>query len=366
MASKSDDSLTLTDVTHVGRLVVKYGAIALVAMIVLRFFFSSFIAVWQALNPEPPPPPTVGFGILPPLRFPEKAVVDKPSSYRLETATGSLPSFGDRAKVLFMPQSNLGLLADQKARQLAASYEFVFEPDVLSSRLYRWSKTQPLQSTLQLDIQTNQMKFSTNYLARPELLVNAQVPDSASGVDVVKNFLRSGDLLSGDIATSSGEVVYLKNGPTEPVPAVSFSDADYLQVDLNRAPIDGYRMYTPNGYQGIVSAIVGGAFKGNQNIYQLSYNYHPVDYTEVHTYPLRPTSEAWQVLQAGEGYVANKGDNDIAIVRDVTLGYYDDFEEQAYLQPVYVFEGDDGFLGYVPALNPNWIQQNQANLETAL
>jgi hypothetical protein len=85
-------------------------------------------------------------------------------------------------------------------------------------------------------------------------------------------------------------------------------------------------------------------------------NYHAVDYDQVHTYPLRDVQSAWRTLQAGEGYVAQRGLNDMAIVRQVYLGYYDDFEEQSYLQPVYVFEGDGGFLGYVPAIDPRYLQ----------
>src|SRR3989304_64506 len=101
-------------------------------------------------------------------------------------------------------------------------------------------------------------------------------------------------------------------------------------------------MYSPNGIQGAVSALVGGGLQSTDNIYQLSYNYHPVDYEQVHTYPLRLPSEAWKILQGGEGYVAQKGVGETAVVREVRLGYYDDFEEQMYLQPIYVFTGDGG------------------------
>ena len=46
----------------------------------------------------------------------------------------------------------------------------------------------------------------------------------------------------------------------------------------------------------------------------------------------------------------------MAVIRRVYLGYYDDFEEQEYLQPIIVFEGDDGFLGYVHALDQTYVQ----------
>ena len=45
-----------------------------------------------------------------------------------------------------------------------------------------------------------------------------------------------------------------------------------------------------------------------------------------------------------------------ATVRTVTLAYYDSLDPQNYLQPVFVFEGDDGFLAYVPAVALPWTE----------
>jgi hypothetical protein len=347
---------TLTDVTYIGRQVVKFGAIAIVVLIVGRTLLTAFVAYWKATHPEPPPPPTVGFGLLPGIKFPTNDE-GTPTRYTLETATGTLPSFGDRAKVFFMPKSSLSLLSDEKAKEIASQYGFVFAPEVLDSRRYRWTKSQPLESTLEIDIQSLNFVLKTNYLSRPELLSSKKLPDGSEALDRVKSMIKSVDLMSDDLATASGEVVYLKALGGEVSEAVSFSDADYVQVDLNRTPIDDQlRMFTPEGYKGSISGIVSGNFSGDQSIVQLEYNYHPVDYSEIHTYPLRTTDSAWRLLQSGEGYIAQKGTADTAVVRQVYLGYFDSFEEQQYLQPIYVFEGDDGFLGYVPAIDPKYVQ----------
>lgn len=355
-AATANTGPTLTDVTYIGRQGVKFGLIALVVLIVGRTLLTAFIAYWKATHPPPPPPPTVGFGLLPAIKFP---VSDQgsPQSYRLETATGTLPNFGDRAKVFFMPQSTLGLLSDEKAKEVAAAYDFVFSPEVLDTRRYRWSKSQPLQTTFELDIQALTFKLTTDYLSRPELISTKKLPTDSEALSRVKGMLGQTDLLGEDMATASGEVVYLKALGGELQEAVSFSDADYLQVDLNRTPIDDmWRMFTPKGYQGIAHAIVAGNFSGDQSIVHLEYNYHPVDYSQVHTYPLRTTDSAWRLLQSGEGYIVDKGLDETATVRQVYLGYFDSFEEQPYLQPIYVFEGDNGFLGYVPALDPQYVQ----------
>lgn len=352
----NDAGFSLTDATRVGRAVVKYGGIALVVLIVGRVFLTSFIAFWKAKNPPPPPPPTVGFGQLPALNFPTQEVED-PVQYQLETPSGGVPKFGDRAKVLLMKRSTANLLADQRAKEIAATYDFVFAPETFGSETYRWRKSQPLNAQLEMNIFTHHFTLTTDYQSRPELLAQNNLPDDYQAVQSVKQFLDRADLLSDDIATASGEIVYLKSLGGELAPAVSYSDADFIQVDLNRVPVDGQdRVYGSEGYKGSIHAIVSGFFGGADNVVELEYTYQPVDYQQVETYPLRSAQQAWKILQSGEGYIASGQDLETAVIRKVELGYYEATAEQEYLQPIYVFPGDNDFLGYVPALDPTYVQ----------
>ncbi|HEX7017354.1 MAG TPA: hypothetical protein VF209_00395 [Patescibacteria group bacterium] len=347
---------TLTDVTQVGRKTVLVAGVLLVVMIVGRFFLTSFIAFWKAINPPPPPPPTVGFGILPALVFPPEYAQAKPQAYELETPTGGFPTFPDRAKVFLVKQPALSLLSDERARKIAAEYDFIFEPEVIGATTYRWRRSQPLEAVLEMNIETLQFSLATDYLSRPELLTGESI-DNFEAVSRVKSLLRKADLLGSDVATAAGEVSYLKVLGGETVPAVSLSDADIIQVDLNRGPIDGqYRMFTPEGLIGTVRALVLTSLKGDESIVELDYNYREVEYTQVHTYPLRSAQQAWQLLNGGEGYIASPSESETAVVRDVILAYFDAYDPQDYLQPIYVFMGDDGFLGYVPAIDPRYLQ----------
>ncbi len=346
----------LTQIAYFGRQGVKFSAIALVVLIVGRVFLTAAVGYWVATHPAAPPPPTVGFGRIPGPHFPTKTQAEKPISYQLQTGKGDFPAFKDRAKVFLMVKSSPSLLADQRAKEIAANFGFLFQPNALNDRTYRWNKTTPLIATLDMDIQNYTFKMTTNYLSKPELLAQRKLPIERDAVELVKSFISTAQTIGPDIATTSGRVAYLKALGGDVSPAVSFSDADFLKVDLDRTPVDSlYPMFTPNGVDGIVHAVVSGSFQGKDGVMDIVSNYHQVDYTQVETYPLRAVNTAWQTLQAGEGYVAQKGTSDIAVVRNVVLGYYDDDQEQDYLQPVYVFTGDNGFIGYVSALDPTWI-----------
>lgn len=343
----------------IGRAVVKWGVISLVAMIVGRVLVTSLVAFWKAMNPPKPEPPTVGFGILPSITF-DEALSKSPTSFSLELPTGRFPEFPDRAKVFLYSQAAPSLLADQEAKEIANNYDFVFAPEMVNDDVYRWTKSLPLISTFEMDVNTHQFSFGTDFMNRPELLADPKLPDGFQAVQTVKQFLSSSGLLPADVATSSGDIVYQKLIGRELKPAVSVSDAEFIEVDINRNPIDGkYPMLTPYNGRGIIHAIIAGGLSGANSIVQLEYNYFPTFTSLVHTYPLRSIQSAWEILQAGEGYVAPEFNGQKAVIREVYLGYYDSFTFQPYLQPIYVFEGDDEFLGYVPAVSPEFILRSQ-------
>lgn len=116
-------------------------------------------------------------------------------------------------------------------------------------------------------------------------------------------------------------------------------------------------MYTPEGEKGSVHAILSGTQRAQNSVVAFEYHYQNVDYTQVETYPIRTAQSAWNLLKAGEGYIAQQGELETAVIREVLLGYYDSFEIQDYLQPIYVFRGDTGFIGFVPAVDPVAIQR---------
>ncbi|MFH2118635.1 MAG: hypothetical protein ABII10_02785, partial [Candidatus Paceibacterota bacterium] len=271
-SSSSTNAGSLTAATRFGRKAVKYGIIALVVMIVGRMLLTAAVEFWRAINPPPPPPPTVGFGVLPKLNFPEQTDSEKPKSFKLETGLGNrLPELKeDRAKVFLSPKNTPNLLADQEVKQIAAGFGFIFEPELLTSRRYRWTKTGTLDSSLEIDLQTKNFSLKTNYLTKPELVTNAsRLPEEFEAVRRVKSFLDRVDLLPADIATSAGEIIFLKSLGGQLEEAFSLSDADFLQINLNRTPIDEIEMYSPEPEKGVITAILSGVLSGQDSIVEL-------------------------------------------------------------------------------------------------
>ena len=72
---------------------------------------------------------------------------------------------------------------------------------------------------------------------------------------------------------------------------------------------------------------------------------------------VKTSAQAWEELKAGEGLVASEHQaREEIVVRRITLGFFDSLEAQTFLQPVYVFEGDNNFVGYVAAVDDAWVE----------
>ncbi len=349
----------LTNINYAGRMLVRYGLAFLVFLMVGRVLLNAFVAYWKATHPEPPPPPTVGFGILPNLQFPPQDEADKPASYTLEMPFG-IREVTDRAKVFLVTKSSANLLADDRVKQIASNYGFIFAPELIADQTYRFTKNTPLDMSFEISAVDFTFSMESNFLSRPDLLTTSgRLPEEFEAIDRVRKFAGTGSLLEADIATGSGQVTFLRSIGGELKTAFSLSDANFLQIDLNRSPIDQvYKVYTSDPQRGIISAKLSAAFSGNNSIVEMNYYYRRVDYLNFETYPLRSARSAWNLVQSGEAYVIGGENLQEAVVREFELAYYDSFEEQKYLQPIYVFKGDNNFFAMVPAIDPNYLSRS--------
>ncbi len=79
------------------------------------------------------------------------------------------------------------------------------------------------------------------------------------------------------------------------------------------------------------------------------------------SYPLKSIDSAWETLKKGDGYIASaEQDLQAVVVRRIYLAYFDAEEAQQFLQPIYVFAGDNSFLAYVPAISDN-VTKSESN-----
>ncbi|OGY18769.1 MAG: hypothetical protein A2900_02025 [Candidatus Chisholmbacteria bacterium RIFCSPLOWO2_01_FULL_50_28] len=345
---------TLTEASYYSRNIIKYGSIVVVILLAIRIGVAVFTTWWKRLHPPPPPPVTVEFGKLPAL-FPS---TEKPEiKFRLETATGKLGEFGPQALVYLIPAKRGNLLALERATDLAKKMEFISEP-TNSGTLYRWTKDKPLPSSLEIDIVSGDFTFDANWRVEPQLLTTSIAPSESEAIASARGWLSGMGLLEDDLEVGETRVTYLKVLGTDVVIAASPSEAQFVRVDLFRVNLEDARILPSNPDDGLVFVVALGSRYGRSQVVHGEYRYFPVDYTQTATYPLISVDTAWKRLAEGKAFLAilPKDLSEIAI-RKVSLDYFDPPEAGLFLQPIFVFEGDGGFVGYVAAVSDEWIQE---------
>lgn len=348
---------TLTETARYTRKTIKYGAIGLIVFILLKSIFSAGLAYWRKLHPPPPPPPTVAFGKLPKIEFPESRFKEEKLVYRLETVTGGTPNLGDRGKVYFMPTTRPSLLALDRAKTQVRKMGFSGQPKKISETTYQWQKKEPLLTTLEMDIVNNNFTIKKNWQEDQALLEEKRLPIKEQAIIEAKSFLRSNGLLSKDLELGEARVSFLRFIPPNLAPAISLSEADFVRVDIFRSGLDNLPLLSPNPKEALVSALFSGSREREKRILEVNYTHFPIIKETFATYPLKTSAQAWEELKAGEGFIVNLGKTEKQVViRKIYLAYFENSSPQNYLQPIYVFEGANDFVAYIPAISSEWTE----------
>ena len=347
----------LTETAYYTRRTVNWLIIGFFAYLFLRVLWALGVTFWLIVFPPKPPPPNHAFNKLPALQFPKQASSSGNLTFRLESIEGAVPKGPDTALVYLMPKQAANLLALTKTQDFATRLSLSSTPIQESKNIYRFEDEEAPLRRLRYDIVSS--NFILRYLFEQDtgLFADRILPSSDAAIAEAKSLLQTYNLYVDDLAQGTSKITYLKLRGDTLIPTTSLSQSDAVRVDLFRKDIEKIPVYTPYPDEGPVSIIFSGAKQSKKRILQFAYTFWPIDYETKGTYPIKPSSLAWQELQAGSGYIARyPTTGKTAIVRTAKIGYYDSFDPETYLQPIYVFEGDFDFLGFVPAISPEWVE----------
>ncbi len=343
--------VTLTKASYWARFFVRYGSVGIVSIVLVVFLGKTGWTLWKKAHPDPPPPPDMAFGRVPKIQFPEQG--DLGHSFVLETPDGDFGDFGDRIKIFFIPRSSSTILALENAKKLAKDFEFAGQPEKINEGTYKFESL--LGYELTINALTGRFDIKYPYLNDQTLIRPASLPDEQRVTQEVKAYLNRAGKLSDNIDEGVSKISYYKIMPGELVQAASYSEADLLRVDLFRSRIeDEYRVVTAEANKASISLLVSGSEDEKRKIVEVNYRYVPIDVSKLATYPIKPVDVAWMDLENGDYFAAKDAKTGPIVIRRVELAYFEPLVGTNFFQPVYVFEGDGDFVGYVPALASEW------------
>ena len=301
----------------------------------------------------PPPPPQASFGKLPAISFPNQ--LQENITYSLNTLSGFLPNFSDRAKVYKISTNPPTLLALDKTRGKVSKIGFTANETRIAEDVYQWTNREsPLQRRLTINIFSSDFTLSSAYLITPDLQTLSNVEEKNNAIYIAQSFLKNISLFTDDLDSQKTKTTLYSAEKGALIPASKFSDAKIVRVDFFQKDLEKMPIYYEKGITSTISFLVGKE-NNEQNVVDARY-FHKNISQESSTYPIKSASLAFSELKDGKGYVASKDPNAVEVtIKKVTLGYYVGEAQQDFLMPIVIFEGDNDFVAYVPSVKDEWI-----------
>jgi hypothetical protein len=350
--------ITLTKASVSARKGIRYTLFAIILLIIGRFALAGGLKFYKSLLPEPKPKATSRFGALPLLPFEDKYSDIEKLNYKLETVDGKLPQIPEVIEVYFMPRPLSSIVALDNAKSIARKLDFNPNGRELVETVYLFSKDN-LPSTMSMNIVSG--AFSISYDVNSDPFVFDGLPPTApTATSTIKKFLASANLLKDLEGNVSHKFLRVEGG--ELVPAVSLSEANVTEINLHRS------VYGANE----ISAATSDPKKSNvwfllstksRNpvIIAGEYHYFPIDPDTFSTYDIKTSQLAWEELLEGKAVIASVDSTEGTeiSVREIYLSYYDAGQYTEFYQPIFVFEGDNDFIAYLPAITDEFYGRDE-------
>lgn len=344
---------SLTQVAYVSRRVIKFGGIGLVIFLFFWWGLTASIKAYQAAHP-PYVAPTVRFGTLAKIVFPEKTFENK--NFTAELANDQFPKYKDQANVYVIYRSKSALGALEEGKKTAALMGFLAEPSESATGIYTFNDSNNGRS-LTMNVLESSFKLSYPYLSDQLLLNPEQMPSREEAINAAKNYIQQAGKLSVDLDTGEKKVSYWKINFDGLKSVDGLSEANLIRVDFFRKNLaDEVSVVSTDYGKASVSVLVSGSSVAAKKIVEVNYKHVDVDTSAASssTYPIKTSQEAFDDLKNGDYWPASDTSAKDVIIRKIYLAYFEPINLTQFLQPVYVFEGDNGFVAYVRAITDKY------------
>lgn len=301
----------------------------------------------------PPPPPQASFGKLPGVYFPNQQKEN--IIYSLNTLSGFLPNFSDRAKVYKISTNPPTLLALNKTREKAFKVGFTANETRIAGDVYQWTNREsPLQEKLTINIFSSDFTLSSAYLTASDLQTLGSSEEKNNAIEIAQSFLMQMSLFTDDLDSQKTKATSYSIEKSALIPTSKFSDAKIVRVDFFQKDLEKMPIYYEKGAGSTINFLVG---KENNELEVVDARYFHKNISEdFSTYAIKSASLAFSELKDGKGYIASKDPHIVEVtIKKVTLGYYAGEMQQEFLMPIVIFEGDNDFVAYVSAVKDEWI-----------
>lgn len=350
--------MTLTELSYFSRRFLPVGVIILFVVLILYYALRLTFILCCSVQPPPQLVFNTRFGQI------KKPVISDvsanvPKTYTLDTIEGQPVTATEAAKIYFVPQETTHF--GYRSRVISMGSAMGFDTDTIDYRLVNEKEAQYSDASAEatIDITTFNYHYIYNVKNNPSLFDNAYVPEQNQFESKAADYLKSLGTYPDEFAQGKTNDIFMRYDPaTDALRVVnSAADANMVEVDFYKPDIEGIPVVAPK-YFNSQNYVVLVFNDSGAHIAKSQVKYFRKSDDVFGLYPVKTGVTAWEQLKAGKGYVvSNLGTGSDVKVSKMFLAYLDLDSYAEYLQPVYVFLGNDNFVGYVPAIEDKYLAQ---------
>lgn len=346
---------TLTQTVATTRKLALWAILFGAGLIIFLVIFNYSKSIYTKLFP-PKPTNISAFGKLPYLEIEKNPNVtsSEGSLFVIETANNKLPNLGNYANVypIAEPAINLWTLEDTKTK--AKTLGFPKEPETLDAFNFKWTQSSPISKTLLFNSKENSYSLNTNFIDDPEIISKQKIIEDKTAIDKARNFLKILGFEQKELEKTKITRLTIKDGKLEEVP--SKSETYLIRVSFQRADIEKNPVISLDEKTTEVSVLLNSyGTEIQKQVVGASVVFWNPDLTKGSPYPIKTSSTAFEELKSGKAQVLSKPYPEIQKIKiqHIYLAYFNPPNLQKYLQPIIVFDGENGFRAVVEAVSAN-------------
>lgn len=280
-------------------------------------------------------------------------------TYVLDTIEGQPVTATDTANIYLLPPTQSSFKFLQQIYLMAKAVGI--DTDVFKHNLQNTIATFS-DGAQKLDIDVTNYNFTYEYYLQnlkssPQYFTNVIVPDKKDIEDKAIAFLNSVGRYPDELSKGKRNLTYLTYDPTTDklTPAPLSQSTNMVEIDFYRSDVDNvYPIVTPNFSNSPTYVLMAFSNDGFR-IIKAQVKFFEKSDSQVGIYPVIDGNTAWEELKGNKAFIISGDTSKPQIrIKKMFLGYYDPDIYQTYLEPVYVFLGDNNFVAYVPAIATNY------------
>ena len=348
--------MTLTEVSYYSRKAAPFVLLSFLILLILYYFIRVLLLT---IAPESPRSIYLNpiFGKI------KKPIIKEVTSssdltFKIDTIEGKPVTATDSAQVYFLPSAAARFGYREKIYLIAKSLGFntEFVKHVLEGKEAIFNDE---RQSLTVDISNFNFTYEYNFEEYPEVFANTVMPQKKESQDKAIDFLTSVGRYPEELAKGKTNTIFIFYNPEAKQMKLlnSNAEANMVEIDFYRPDQEQYPVVSPK-YFNSQNYVMMVFYQTDFKIIKAQIKYFEKSDTQIGVYPIKTGDAAWEALTAGKGLIIqNEADSQNIVIKKMFLGYLDPDIYQEYLQPVYVFLGENNFVSYIPAIPDSYFTE---------